>query len=41
VIVSFREIDHSGDVGLELWGVTLPDLLLARLSAVIPAIFDL
>jgi SHS2 domain-containing protein len=27
VSVSFREIDHSGDVGLELWGATLPDLL--------------
>ncbi len=23
----FSEIDHSGDVGLEMWGATLPDLL--------------
>ncbi len=23
----FREIDHSGDVGLEAWGTTLPALL--------------
>ena len=23
----FREIDHSGDVGLEVWGTTLPALL--------------
>lgn len=23
----FSELDHSGDVGLELWGATLPDLL--------------
>jgi SHS2 domain-containing protein len=23
----FREIDHSGDVGLDVWGATLSDLL--------------
>jgi SHS2 domain-containing protein len=23
----FREVDHSGDVGLELWGATLAELL--------------